>query len=686
MKTKRRILAVFLTVAMLLTLLPAMALAVPYATWEEAGNAAVEGVDYKMSDDNVFTVYTPEGLALVANYVNSGYTSFIGWTVELGNDIDLLDAGVEGYTKDTVNETNSWNPIGTFAFNPQTNQVTIAPFQGVFDGKGHKVKNMYMNVSLSNTGLFGSVFTDMTVGGEQVVIKNVTIEGADITGSFMANSFLVGFLSEAIITDCVVDETSVMTIDGDYVDMNGAFVGGAQTSGLNLGGEIYIENCTNNGTISGGMLTGGIAGATGQKIINCTNNGSISANFACGGIVGYYKEDGGIAPFEILDCVNNGSVTTKNGWAGGIVGQMEVSSDSSLIARCYNTGSITGNSGVGGIVGGIDNGQLEDCYNTGAISGNEASASYLGGIAGYLYKGSIANCYNIGAITNGKTESSGGVVGDNENEEIIANCFYLSGTAEADFGGSTEITEEQLAEKSTFENAGWDFSDTWGMSKVVKRPVLRTIPEASLSTGGYIPQKTLTFDTNGGSKISALTENYGKTIVLADYAPKRDGYEFLGWYKDKELTEKIEYAVLDYDMTVYAKWEKIEETVDYDTMIVLTVNGKTAIVNGKAIENDVAPLIVNSRTYTPARFVAEALGAKVVWDEKSKTVTITKDEIEIILVIDSTIAYVNGEAVKMDASAFIADGRTFTPARFVAENLGAKVEWNEKARTVTIWQ
>ena len=203
---------------------------------------------------------------------------------------------------------------------------------------------------------------------------------------------------------------------------------------------------------------------------------------------------------------------------------------------------------------------------------------------------------------------------------------------------------------------------------------------------GTVQQKTLTFDTNGGSKISALTENYGKTIVLADYTPKRDGYEFLGWYKDKELTEKIEYAVLDYDMTVYAKWQKIEETVDYDTLIVLTINDKTSIVNGEAVKNDVAPLIVNSRTYTPARFVAEALGAKVVWDEKTRTVTITKDDTTIILTIDSTTAYVNGEAVKMDAAAFIADGRTFTPARFVAENLGASVEWDEEARTVTIWQ
>ena len=78
MKTKRRILAVFFVAAMLMTLLPIMAFAALYATWEEAGNAAVEGVDYAISDDNVFTVYTPEGLALVANYVNGGYTLFIG--------------------------------------------------------------------------------------------------------------------------------------------------------------------------------------------------------------------------------------------------------------------------------------------------------------------------------------------------------------------------------------------------------------------------------------------------------------------------------------------------------------------------------------------------------------------------------------------------------------------------------
>ena len=454
-----------------------------YATWEDAGNAAVEGEDYTLSyDDSVCTIYTARGLAKIANYVDSMETSFIGWTVRLGNDIDLTTAGVIGYGKDTVTETNSWDPIGGFDYDYSTNMVSVIPFQGVFDGAGHKVQNLYINSSLSSTGLFSCVFTDMTVDGEQVVIKDVVIEGADITGNFMANSFLVGFLSEAIITGCTVDETSVLTIPGDTVQMNGGFVGGAQTAGLNLGGEIYIENCVNNGTISGGMCTGGIAGATGQKLLNCTNNGPVSAGFTnAGGIVGYYKEEGGIAPFEILDCVNNGSVSSVHGWAGGIAGQVDVSSETSLIARCYNTGSVIGSAEVGGIAGGIDNGVMEDCYNTGAVSAHAADSSDLGGIAGYLdldptTNGSITNCYNIGTITNGAAASTGGVVG--ENNGTVTGCFYLEGTAAADFGGSTALSVQQLAEQSTFTDAGWDFETTWGMSGLLGRPVLQTVPEA----------------------------------------------------------------------------------------------------------------------------------------------------------------------------------------------------------------
>jgi len=108
--------------------------------------------------------------------------------------------------------------------------------------------------------------------------------------------------------------------------------------------------------------------------------------------------------------------------------------------------------------------------------------------------------------------------------------------------------------------------------------------------------------------------------------------------------------------------------------LILTVGSKNAIVFGESVVNDVAPVIVNERTMLPARFVAEALGAKVLWDRNTRTVSIIGEK-AIAITIGSDTAYVNGVAVKLDSPAFIMDDRTYLPLRFIAENLGADVEW-----------
>ena len=124
--------------------------------------------------------------------------------------------------------------------------------------------------------------------------------------------------------------------------------------------------------------------------------------------------------------------------------------------------------------------------------------------------------------------------------------------------------------------------------------------------------------------------------------------------------------------------------VKQNNAIVLTIGKRAATVGGKQVVCDVAPLIVDGRTYTPARFVAEQLGAKVTWNEAKQLVKVMKDDIVIEMTIGSGTAKVNGKAVKMGAKAFIRDGRTYTPARFVAEQLGADVNWNKTTRQVTI--
>ena len=119
--------------------------------------------------------------------------------------------------------------------------------------------------------------------------------------------------------------------------------------------------------------------------------------------------------------------------------------------------------------------------------------------------------------------------------------------------------------------------------------------------------------------------------------------------------------------------------------IVLTIGQKAAVVFGETVENDVAPIIVHDRTMLPARFVAEALGAKVDWDERDGgIVTIRKDDVVIRIFIGKDIAKVNGKDVTLDAPAFIENDRTYTPVRFIVENLGAAVDWDDAAKRVTI--
>ncbi len=121
--------------------------------------------------------------------------------------------------------------------------------------------------------------------------------------------------------------------------------------------------------------------------------------------------------------------------------------------------------------------------------------------------------------------------------------------------------------------------------------------------------------------------------------------------------------------------------------IIVTIGQKEATVFGETKTNDVAPLFRHDRTMLPIRFVAEALGAKVGWEETGVDlgiVTITKGDTTIVITINSDTAYVNGEEVKLDSPAFIENARTYLPIRFVAENLGAKVDWVEETQTVII--
>lgn len=120
------------------------------------------------------------------------------------------------------------------------------------------------------------------------------------------------------------------------------------------------------------------------------------------------------------------------------------------------------------------------------------------------------------------------------------------------------------------------------------------------------------------------------------------------------------------------------------TSVKVGITEVTVMINGVVQVYDQPPVILNDRTLVPLRGIFEALGANVSWDQNTKTVTATREGITIRLTIGSNKAYKNGEAIILDQPPKLINDRTLMPIRFVSEAIEAKVDWDQRIRTVVI--
>jgi len=125
-------------------------------------------------------------------------------------------------------------------------------------------------------------------------------------------------------------------------------------------------------------------------------------------------------------------------------------------------------------------------------------------------------------------------------------------------------------------------------------------------------------------------------------------------------------------------------------IILLQIGSKKIAINDKKSDMDVTPTVYQGRTILPIRYVVEGLGGKLVFEPHTKLITITLHQISIIMQLNVATATVNGKIVAIDASnpavkpMVVPPGRTLVPLRFVAENLGCKVDWNANEKKITI--
>jgi len=110
-------------------------------------------------------------------------------------------------------------------------------------------------------------------------------------------------------------------------------------------------------------------------------------------------------------------------------------------------------------------------------------------------------------------------------------------------------------------------------------------------------------------------------------------------------------------------------------------------VNGTRVYfPDQDPVLINNRTYTPVRFIAEQLLGTVEWLSEQQTVSITRNDVRLALQIGNEWLATNLMGnVLMDVPPILLNSRTLVPIRYVAEALGATVDWDASTNTIIIY-
>lgn len=196
---------------------------------------------------------------------------------------------------------------------------------------------------------------------------------------------------------------------------------------------------------------------------------------------------------------------------------------------------------------------------------------------------------------------------------------------------------------------------------------------------------TITLNKTDGGTLSAshTTTSAGTTITIT--ATPQAGYELSSITaatsgESLKLTKngnKYTFIMPAGDVKVQANFAQKDVKPSTKQTIIMTIGQKSMTADGKSIMLDAAPVIMNNRTYVSIRAITESLGGSAEWNAKERSVTLKIDEQMITLKIGTVLE-------KYGAAPLIIDNRTYVPIRFVAEELGASVVWDGQTRTVTI--
>ena len=317
------------------------------------------------------------------------------------------DTAISGKLTANIELTEAWTPIGTQS----------QPFTGNFDGDGHSITGMSItfdsddkSIGAPYLGLFGYV---KGTADKKAEIKNLTLTGKlNITenyrNSYAYSGGLVGAAEYVSFTDVTTDVT--VTAKQGTAPYPWSYIGGFAGTVKNAD----FLRCVNNGSVTsdGDYVSGFVPKSETTTYTACANNGAITGRTKIGGLGAEVKST------KVVDSCNTGAIGliaygTGKQAIGGLFAEIRYGSS---ITRSYNSGAVTGDCYVGGLVGSVGSSSdatngpsyIVDSYNSGAITGH--SDKYycgIGGLVGKLDASSsrvyeqsyVHNCYNTGTVT-----------------------------------------------------------------------------------------------------------------------------------------------------------------------------------------------------------------------------------------------------------------------------------------------
>ena len=380
-------------------------------------------------------------------------------------DIDVSEAS-------SYNSGSGLSPIGSSSL----------PFSGSYDGDGFTIINLTISRSSEDVvGLFGKI--------EDATLTDIGLVSAAITGQDSVGALAGIVLGNSTITGSY----SIGSVSGS--DVVGGLIGELDHTGS------FLNNYSSATVTGTDFDIGGLVGESSGNISNSYATGNVSGASNVGGLIGEVSND------SVSTSYATGTISATNSSSGGLIGISYGYTEYS-----YATGDVssTGNGYVGGLVGEIYEGEVNESFATGNVTSTDERT---GGLVGYS-EGSISNSYASGNVT-GTTEV-GGLLGENTDIASISNSYafgYVTGTSNVgaflgkndgtitggywnpESGGQpvgigtdnnsqtvTGLLIPNMKMESSF--SGWDFTNTWTIDEDNSYPYLQNVIPDSIPGEG----------------------------------------------------------------------------------------------------------------------------------------------------------------------------------------------------------